>query len=125
MKRVFLSPPAAIIFLLTLILVASSLSSATAAIKDRMAARIPAITKLKDAGVVGENNQGLLEFRGPKQQVTLVGEENKDRQTVYQAIAKEQKVSAALVAQRRAKMIAANGKKGHLFQRPDGSWYKK
>jgi uncharacterized protein YdbL (DUF1318 family) len=114
-----------VFFLLCLFLVIFSVSAEAAGIKDRMAARIPAINSLKDAGVVGENNLGFLEFRGARQQERLVAEENRDRETVYQAIAKQQKVSTVLVGQRRAKMIADNGRQGHLFQKPDGSWYEK
>lgn len=97
----------------------------SASIKERMAGRLPAITQLKDTGVVGENNTGFLEFRGAKKQAQLVTDENKDRQTVYKAIAKKQGASADLVGKRRAKMIAQKGKAGQWFQKQDGSWYKK
>lgn len=97
----------------------------SASIKERMAGRIPAITSLKDSGIVGENNKGYLEFRGAKQNEQLVQDENKDRDIVYNAIAKKQGASSDLVGARRAKMIAQKGKAGHLFQKTDGSWYKK
>ncbi len=101
-------------------------ASQAASIKDRMAARIPAITGLKDKGIIGENNKGLLEFRtGDKGSAKLVAEENNDRSKVYAAIAKKQGASPALVGQRRAKMIADKGKKGHWFQKSNGSWYTK
>ncbi len=97
-----------------------------ASIKDRMAGRIPTINSLKDQGVLGENNMGFLEYRsGSKPQQQLVADENKDRGTVYGAIAKKQGVALTLVGQRRASMIAGKGKAGHWFQKPDGSWYKK
>lgn len=107
-----------------LLLVSGSFTSA-ASIKDRMAARIPTINSLKDQGVIGENNKGLLEFRGAKKKENVVAEENSDRSKVYQAIGKKQGASADLVGERRAKKIAEIGKKGHWFQKPDGSWYKK
>ena len=97
----------------------------SASIKERMAERIPAITSLKDSGVVGENNKGYLEFRGAKKSEQLVQDENKDRAVVYAAIAKKQGAAADLVGKRRAKMIAENGKAGQWFQKNDGSWYKK
>jgi len=97
----------------------------SASIKDRMAGRIPAITKLKDSGVIGENNKGYLEFRGAKKSESLISGENKDRTTVYKAIAKKQGASADLVGKRRSKMIAQKGKAGQWFQKQDGSWYKK
>ena len=95
-------------------------------IKDRMLARIPAINALKDKGVVGENNQGFLEFRtADTSQQKLINEENKDRKSVYGAIAQKQQVDIALVGQRRAKQISDIGSKGHWFQKPDGAWYQK
>ena len=97
----------------------------SASIKERMAGRIPAITSLKDSGVVGENNKGYLEFRAAKKSEKIVQDENKDRGVVYKAIAKKQGVSSDLVGKRRAKMIAQKGKAGQWFQKIDGSWYKK
>ncbi len=95
-------------------------------IKDRMLARIPAINALKDKGVVGENNKGFLEFRtADTSQQKLINEENKDRKSVYGAIAQKQQVDIALVGQRRAKQISDIGSKGHWFQKPDGAWYQK
>ena len=95
-------------------------------IKERMLSRIPAINALKDKGAVGENNQGFLEFRtADTSQQTLINEENKDRRSVYGAIAQKQKVDVALVGKRRAKQISEIGSKGHWFQKPDGTWYRK
>lgn len=98
----------------------------SASIKERMAARIPEINTLKDQGIVGENNKGLLEYRSDKKaKQDLVTSENKDRKAVYQAIAKSQGASVELVAQKRAQMIAKSGKSGHWFQKPNGEWYRK
>lgn len=104
--------------------IASTVHSAD--IKERMAARIPAIDALKDQGIIGENNQGFLEYRtADKPQQQLVMEENKDRAMVYGAISQQQGAPVALVGERRAKMIVDNGQAGQWFQKPDGSWYKK
>lgn len=112
----------AIIF--SLVLTTGSLQAAS--LKDRMAARIPAINALKDNGLIGENNAGLLEYRtGQKPSQAMIQEENNDRQTVYGAIAKKEGASPVLVGQRRAKMLAENGKAGHWFQAEDGKWYQK
>jgi uncharacterized protein len=106
------------------LLVASVAHSAS--IKERMAARIPEINALKDSGLIGENNMGFLEYRtAEKPKNEMIAAENKDRDTVYQAIAKSQGASAVLVSQSRAKMIAKNGQSGHWYQKPDGSWYQK
>jgi uncharacterized protein YdbL (DUF1318 family) len=116
--------PFILLFLATFLLSVSVAQSAS--IKDRLAARIPAINGLKDKGAIGENNKGFLEFRGKKQpQKNVVNAENGDRRKVYQAIGKKQGASAALVGQRRAKTIAAKSKAGHWLQKPDGGWYKK
>ena len=119
-----------LLFPFLLILIACSLVMTTscysASIKDRMAGRIPAINSLKDQGAIGENNKGFLEYRSAtKPQPEVVSGENKDRGTVYKAIGKKQKVSPALVGERRAKMIADKGKAGHWYQKADGNWYKK
>lgn len=109
--------------LISLLLVSTSQAGS---IKERMAARIPAINSLMDQGVIGENNNGYLEYRsGARPQQDVVNGENKDRAAVYQAIAKKQGATATLVGQRRAKMIVQKGKKGRWYQKPDGSWFKK
>lgn len=110
----------------TLISLFIASTSQAGSIKERMAARIPAINSLMDQGVVGENNKGFLEYRSSaRPQQDVVNGENQDRKTVYQAIAKKQGASATLVGQRRAKMIVQKGKKGRWYQKPDGSWFKK
>ena len=95
-------------------------------IKARMIARIPAINSLKNQGIIGENNQGFLEYRSSsKPHKKLVDAENADRKLVYRIIGKKQGASPALVGRRRAIQIAKKGKAGQWFQKPDGSWYKK
>jgi uncharacterized protein YdbL (DUF1318 family) len=51
--------------------------------------------------------------------------ENKDRQTVYNAIAKQQGTAAELVAERRAIQIAEKAGPGEWLQDGSGKWYKK
>lgn len=97
-----------------------------ASLKEQMLARVPEINALKNQGAIGENNQGLLEFRGPNQpKKGLINAENKDRKAVYAAIAKQQGIDAAVVGQRRSKQLAGKGRPGQWFQKPDGNWYKK
>lgn len=104
----------------------SGVSATAASIKDRMVTRIPAINAMKDKGLIGENNQGYLEFRSNNRpDKKTVQNENKDRKTVYKAIAKKEDANSALVGQRRAKQIAQKGSSGHFFQNSDGGWYKK
>jgi uncharacterized protein YdbL (DUF1318 family) len=112
------------VFIACMVFIASSVHSAD--IKERMAARIPALEALKDQGLIGENSKGFLEYRtGSKPQQQLVAEENKDRALVYEAISKQQGAPVTLVGERRANMIVENGKAGQWFQKPDGTWYKK
>lgn len=112
--------------LMMILMLVGAVNSPAASIKDRMVARIPQINDLKNKGLVGENNKGLLEFRtNQKPQQDMVIAENKDRKAVYGAIAKKQGVKPDLVGQRRAQQIAKIGSPGHWFQKPDGTWYKK
>lgn len=115
-----------VITILTATLLFSGLNGQAASVKERMLARVPAINSLKDKGLVGENNKGLLEYRtGSKPEQKLISSENSDRKSVYAAIAKKQQVDASLVGQRRAKQLSEKGRKGHWFQKADGTWYKK
>ncbi len=95
-------------------------------IKSRMRERLPQIINLKNQGIIGENNQGLLQFRtANKSGADIVNAENSDRQKVYSAIAKQQGVSATLVGQKRAQQIRGKAAAGEWLQKPNGQWYKK
>ncbi len=124
MRKNLLFPSFLFVFVACTLFMAASVHSA--GIKERMAARIPAINALKDQGVIGENNKGFLEYRtGSKPQPQLIADENSDRAMVYGAIAKQQGAPVTLVGERRASMIAQNGQAGQWFQKADGTWYKK
>ena len=94
-------------------------------IKQRMIDRLPVIRALKAKGVVGENNTGYLEFRGPKQHADVVAAENEDRRTVYAAIAQQQGTSVAVVGQHRAAQIARKARSGEWLEDAQGKWYRK
>ena len=95
-------------------------------IKDRMAERLPVIMALKEKGLVGENNQGLLEFVGTaRENADVVEAENKDRQIVYRAIAKKTGTTPDIVGQRRARQISENAKSGEWYQDAAGRWEQK
>jgi uncharacterized protein YdbL (DUF1318 family) len=117
----------ALTLLLTAAAPAARAADDLAAVKARMTARIAAIDALKLKGALGENNQALLEVRDPtvKEASTVAAEENKDRTTVYAALAKQQGVTAAEVAKARAKQIASNSAKGVWVQDDKGAWAKK
>ena len=107
-------------------LLATSAWGGAKEIKARMADRLPVIMELKQKGLVGENNQGLLEFVGAtKEKADVVEAENKDRNIVYQAIAKKTETTPEIVGQRRAQQIAANAKSGEWFQDEAGQWKQK
>lgn len=97
------------------------------AVKARMSSRLPQIDEMKERGVVGENNRGLLEARpgNGSADTAVVDAENRDRTTVYQELAKRTGSTADQVAQARARQIAQNSKPGVWVQAPDGSWAKK
>jgi uncharacterized protein YdbL (DUF1318 family) len=115
-----------IIWLVVIGLVASAGLGWAADIKERMRDRLPVIKDLKTRGVIGENNKGYLEFmRGKSEKKEVVAAENKDRQIVYQAIAKKQGTTADLVGRRRAIQLAAKAEAGEWLQDAMGKWYRK
>ena len=95
-------------------------------IKARMAERLPVIMELKQKGIVGENNLGLLEFVGAaKDMADVVEAENKDRKVVYNAIAKKTGTTPEIVGQRRAQQIADIAGSGEWVQDETGQWKQK
>ena len=95
-------------------------------IKQRMISRLPEIKNLKDRGIVGENNLGFLEFVGNrKEKANIVEAENKDRKSVYEAIAKKQGTTAEVVGKHRAVQIVDKAQPGEWLQDANGKWYKK
>ena len=95
-------------------------------IKARMKQRLPIIIDLKARGIVGEDNKGYLDFvGGKKEKADVVAAENKDRNTVYKAIAKQQGTTVDLVGQHRARQIALKANSGEWLQDANGNWYQK
>ncbi len=95
-----------------------------------MRGRREAITQLRDKGVVGENNQGMLELRVPAKDtdaetVLLMTAENTDRTKLYELIAAEQKTTVDFVIARREARIAERAKSGWWLQNQAGKWYQK
>jgi len=100
--------------------------SSSKEIKQRMIERLPIIKALKDQGIVGENNQGYLEFVGQKKEkADVIMAENADRKLVYEAIAKQQGTTVELVGKHRAIQIANKAEPGEWLQDANGKWYKK
>ena len=95
-------------------------------IKARMKNRLPVIKQLKAQGIVGEDAKGYLQFvGGNKAKADVVAAENKDRKTVYSAIAKQQGTTAELVGKRRALQIAKKANPGECVQDAAGNWIQK
>ena len=95
-------------------------------VKERMKVRLPEIVDLKAREIVGENNQGYLEFLpGKREKEDVVKAENADRRTVYEGIAQTTGTTADLVGKRRALQIAEKATAGESLQDQNGKWYKK
>jgi len=96
------------------------------AVRARMEQRLSRIDALKTSGAIGENNRGYVEVRtAGGDAANVVAEENRDRETVYAAIAQQAGTSAAQVARARARQIASNSAPGVWLQRDNGEWYRK
>lgn len=96
------------------------------AVRARMEQRLGQIDALKSSGAVGENNRGYVEVReSGGDAISVVAEENRDREVVYAAIAQQTGTSVAQVARARARQIAANSASGVWVQRDNGEWYRK
>ena len=112
------------VFILGLLITDGHASAAE--IKQRMIDRLPVIKALKDKGIVGENNQGYLEFIGKKKEKEdVVAAENSDRKQVYEAIAKQQSTTVEVVGKHRAVQIADKAQPGEWLQDANGKWYQK
>jgi uncharacterized protein YdbL (DUF1318 family) len=104
----------------------AGISASADDIKTRMKKRLPVLKELKAKGIVGEDNQGYLQFVGAKKEKEdVIAAENKDRKTVYAAIAKQQGTTAELVGKRRALQIAKKANSGEWVQDANGKWLQK
>jgi len=116
----------AVLAILLFIVFAAGAFPSAKEIRARMLARLPEIKVLKDKGLVGENNKGFLEFVGrQKEKQEVVTAENRDREMVYKAIAKQQGTTVELVGKHRAIQIANKARPGEWLQDANGKWYQK
>ena len=102
-------------------------AESAATIKANMQKRLPAINALLKRGVVGEGNNGYLAVLGTltADEQKVVEAENRDRKTVYSAIARQQGATVELVGQRRALQIAERAQAGTRIQNAEGKWLTK
>jgi uncharacterized protein len=120
-NRVFLF---SILMLFTFLFTISSVSSAQD-IKTRFKDRLPLIIELKSKGIIGETNQGYLDYVGGKREMQdIVDAENRDRRIVYEEIAKQQGVSVQTVGKRRSLQLRDLAKPGDWVQNDAGAWYQ-
>ncbi len=95
-------------------------------IMARMQARLPEITRLKTAGIIGETKNGyLFKLKKAAADNKVVKAENMDRRLVYTAIARQQGVTPELVGRRRALQIKQLARAGTWLQAQNGKWYQK
>ncbi len=121
MKRIFTRN-----ILLTLVILLCASGAFGQGIKERMKERLPVIVEMKNQGILGENNQGYLEFVGDKREnEDIVNSENEDRKKVYEAIAKQQGSDMITVGKHRAIQITDKAASGEWLQDAEGKWYQK
>jgi uncharacterized protein len=101
------------------------------------AARLSALNEWKARGVIGENNQALVEARsldavpGLKERADvqrLVKDENADREQLYREIAAAKNVELSLLPKIRetyASTLRDKARPGDWIQQPDGAWVQK
>jgi uncharacterized protein len=121
-NRIFL------VWVLTVTVILFSISSVAFAqdIKARFKERLPKIIELKSKGIIGETNQGYLDFvGGVRQMQDVVDEENRDRRIVYEEIARQQGTTVQTVGQRRALQLRDHANPGDWVQDEAGRWYRK
>lgn len=117
-----------VLWILTFTVILFAISSVSFAqdIKARFKERLPKIIELKSQGIIGENNQGYLEFvGGTRQMQDLVDAENRDRRTVYEGISRQQGTTVQTVGQRRALQLRDLANPGDWVQDDAGRWYRK
>jgi len=99
-------------------------------IKASMKERYPLLTKMKEAGKIGETHLGFVEATSPENAKDakvqeVVNGENGDRQHLYQIIAKDTDTTPELVGKNNALRIFKKAGEDELFKGADGKWRAK
>jgi uncharacterized protein YdbL (DUF1318 family) len=99
-------------------------------LKESFKARYPAVQELKKAGKVGETMAGLLEatkpeFAGDAAVKRVVDEENRDRQSLYNSLAQQEKTTSDKIAERNAARNFQKALPGELLKDAAGKWQAK
>ena len=94
-------------------------------LRKRLRERAPEIAKLKSEGLIGETDEGYVDFvKGKDKGGDVVDAENADRKQVYENIAKDTGESVDKVAKQAAQKQFDHAKPGEWI-RIDGKWKKK
>jgi len=95
-------------------------------LRKRIRERAPKIEALKDKGVIGETDEGYVDFvKGKDAEASaVVDPENADRKTVYNIIAKDTGESVDKVARQAAQKRFDHAKPGE-WMKISGTWKKK
>ena len=91
--------------------------------------RFSQLKTYKSQGVIGEDNQGhVAVLEGSPEAAPLVDAENRDRETIYQAIVQQNNLPADAIATIRATFAEVQREKadpGEKIQLPSGEWRTK
>jgi uncharacterized protein YdbL (DUF1318 family) len=123
-RRTFI---AALIALFLLPATALFAAESKAELQKRFKARYAEIQQLKKDAVVGETDEGYIDFVNDKKDAKhtdLVDQENTDRRALYALIAKDTGESAETVAKHNAQRNFEKAKSGEWIK-VDGKWKKK
>jgi uncharacterized protein YdbL (DUF1318 family) len=95
-------------------------------LQKRFRARYGQVQQLKKDGVIGETDEGFVDFvkERDSKAADLVDQENADRRELYKLIAKNEGTDEATVAKHNAQRNFEKAKAGE-YLRVDGKWKKK
>lgn len=114
------------LFVFGMFVTTASVFGGEADIKARMEERLPVINDLKAGGIIGENNNGYLEFLSEERgREEIVNSENMDRRKVYEAIARQHGSTTENVGKQRAGKIMQRAARGEWLQDDRGNWHQK
>jgi len=122
-KHTFIASLLAVLLLPALLFAADSKK---AELQKRFKERYPEIQRLKEQGVIGETDEGYVDFVAKKDSgaADTVNQENADRRALYELIAKNEGTSIDTVAKHNAQRNFEKAKAGE-YLRYDGKWRKK
>jgi uncharacterized protein len=102
-------------------------AATTQARRERFHERAPQLNQLKAAGIIGETNDGFVDFVNQPLAALqpLVDAENSDRREVYQYLAQQRSTTPQAIAAHNAQRLNDKAPAGTYFRAADGKWAKK